>query len=222
MAKAAIVSDGRPWAKIVYDIAKENLPTIIFQEPKVVTETANVLFFPFYSSKIAPQILEAHTCIGFHMTDLPYGRGGSPLQNLIARGFTSTKICAFRMTNEFFDVGPVYLREPMSLHGSAEEIYVRAAYIIGEMIPEVLRKIEAQIEPIPQTGEVVTFRRRTPTQSVIESASLDHVFNHIRMLDAEGYPHAFIECDGLRYEFTNAVRRHDRVEAIVTIREVKP
>ncbi len=35
-----------------------------------------------------------------HMTDVPYGRGGSPLQNLIARGHTSTKLTAMRMTAE--------------------------------------------------------------------------------------------------------------------------
>ena len=29
------------------------------------------------------KIFENFNCIIFHMTDLPYGRGGSPLQNLI-------------------------------------------------------------------------------------------------------------------------------------------
>ena len=56
------------------------------------------------------------------MTDLPFGRGGSPLQNLITRGISKTKISALRC-NEEIDAGPIYLKRPLSLHGSAEEIY---------------------------------------------------------------------------------------------------
>ena len=43
------------------------------------------------------------------MTDLPYGRGGSPLQNLIARGFLETKISAILVEKQL-DAGPVYLK----------------------------------------------------------------------------------------------------------------
>ena len=38
------------------------------------------------------------------MTDLPYGRGGSPLQNLIIRGFESTKISAIEFKMELTQV----------------------------------------------------------------------------------------------------------------------
>ena len=37
------------------------------------------IFFPYWSWKITPEIYEKYQCIGFHITDLPYGRGGSPL-----------------------------------------------------------------------------------------------------------------------------------------------
>ncbi len=56
------------------------------------------------------------------MTDLPYGRGGSPLQNLIQRGHTSTMLTALRC-GAGLDTGDVYLKQPLSLHGSAEEIF---------------------------------------------------------------------------------------------------
>ncbi len=45
------------------------------------------IFFPHWSWIIPSEIYENFKCIVFHMTDLPYGRGGSPLQNLISRGF---------------------------------------------------------------------------------------------------------------------------------------
>ena len=48
------------------------------------------------------------------MTDVPFGRGGSPLQNLISRGIYETKISAFRCVAEM-DAGPVYPKRPFSL-----------------------------------------------------------------------------------------------------------
>ncbi len=46
-------------------------------------------------------------CVVFHMTDLPFGRGGSPLQNLISRGIYKTKISAIKVVKEI-DAGPIY------------------------------------------------------------------------------------------------------------------
>lgn len=44
------------------------------------------------------------------MTDLPYGRGGSPLQNLIVRNHYKTKISEIRVKKEI-DSGPIYLKK---------------------------------------------------------------------------------------------------------------
>ena len=59
----------------------------------------------------------------FHMTDLPYGRGGSPLQNLIKRKHRTTKITAI-LCDDGLDTGDIYLKEDLSLEGSAEEIFL--------------------------------------------------------------------------------------------------
>jgi len=40
------------------------------------------IFFPHWSTHIPSAIYSNFNCIIFHMTDLPYGRGGSPLQIL--------------------------------------------------------------------------------------------------------------------------------------------
>ncbi|UZP66801.1 hypothetical protein N1030_14465 [Desulfovibrio mangrovi] len=148
------------------------------------------------------------------MTDLPFGRGGSPLQNLIQRGFTETKLSALRCTEEV-DAGPVYMKRPLSLHGSAEEIFLRAASIMEEMIVEI---IDTSPQPVPQSGEPTFFERRKPEQSNISKLpSLEALFDHIRMLDAEGYPAAFLETDRFRMEFRKASLRHGKIEADVTI-----
>ncbi len=183
--------------------------------PEALDELApRFVFFPHWSFIIPRSIHEHHECVIFHMTDLPFGRGGSPLQNLIVRGVHETRLSALRCVAEL-DAGPVYLKEPLSLEGAAEEIYLRAGELVKSMIGRLARE---EIEPQPQVGEPVTFRRRTPEESDVAGAeSLPEVFDLIRMLDATGYPHAFLETESLRYEFTRAWRGKDEVVADVRI-----
>lgn len=172
------------------------------------------VFFPHWSHRIDASVFNQFECVIFHMTDLPYGRGGSPLQNLIARGISETKISALRCVEEM-DGGPIYLKKPLSLHGSAEEIYLRASKVIEDMIVEILNE---QPGPVPQEGEPTEFKRRKPEQGNLASVTtLGQAFDLIRMLDAEGYPHAFLEIGPFKLEFTRAAQRTDEVVSDVRI-----
>lgn len=174
------------------------------------------VFVPHWSHRIGPDVYELFECLIFHMTDVPYGRGGSPLQNLIVRGHTETVMSVIRCGAEL-DAGPVYLRRPLSLHGSAEEIYIRADALIEEMIIDILERTP---EPVPQSGEATTFRRRRPEDGALTAGmTLDQVYDQIRMLDADGYPPAFLDVGLLRFEFNRVGRRSGRLEASVTIRK---
>ncbi|NJO53471.1 MAG: methionyl-tRNA formyltransferase [Bacteroidales bacterium] len=168
------------------------------------------VFFPHWSWRVPAEILSSFECVCFHMTDVPFGRGGSPLQNLIVRGFYETKLTALRMVDEM-DAGPVYLKKPLSLDGRAEEIYVRAADLVWEMIGEMCR---TEPVPKPQHGEPVVFPRRRPDQSELPSeADASALYDFIRMLDAPTYPKATIRWGQLRIEFDRAVLNGDVVEA---------
>jgi methionyl-tRNA formyltransferase len=150
------------------------------------------------------------------MTDVPFGRGGSPLQNLIVRGHDETVLSAIRCVSEV-DAGPVYLKRPLDLSGTAEEILRRASSLMYEMIVQIVDE-----EPVPeaQRGEVTEFARRRPEDGNLELApSLDAVYDWIRMLDGNGYPPAFLESGQLRLEFRGAERGPDSVTAKVTIRK---
>jgi methionyl-tRNA formyltransferase len=174
------------------------------------------IFFPHWSRQIPADVFAAFRCVIFHMTDLPYGRGGSPLQNLIVRGHRETRLTALRCVREL-DAGPVYLKRQLALGGSAEEILRRASTIMVEMILEIVR---TEPQPVEQVGDVVTFKRRTPKESdLCAVSSLNAVYDHIRMLDAESYPPAFIACNGLVYEFREAKHHGDSIEARVRIRK---
>jgi methionyl-tRNA formyltransferase len=157
------------------------------------------IFIPHWSTVIPPEIFNRFECIVFHMTDLPFGRGGSPLQNLISRGYEETVLSALRV-EDGIDTGGIYLKKKLMLHGSALEIFLRASHVIKSMIEDLHSK---QIVPVAQEGEVQNFKRRTPAQSSISDlVNVEELYNHIRMLDCEGYPAAFFENEHFRFEFS--------------------
>ena len=188
------------------DLTLENLQKL---NPRYV-------FFPHWSWIIPKEIFENFECIVFHMTDLPYGRGGSPLQNLIARGHTETKISAIRVV-EGLDAGDVYMKKPLSLEGKAEDIFRRLSEATFAMIREI---IKTNPNPIPQEGEVVEFKRRKAEDgNLADITEPKNIYDFIRMLDAEGYPRAFLESGEMKYEFFDAQfdEQTQTVEAKVVI-----
>ena len=217
-----VVASNRPWnagmaenlaARIDWRVEAITSPSDLTAERLAAIEPRYV-FFPHWSHRIPPEVHETFECVIFHMTDLPFGRGGSPLQHLILRGFEETRISALRCIEEL-DAGPVYLKRPLRLHGTAEEIYLRASGVIEDMIVELL---ERQPEPTPQVGEVTVFARRRPDEGDLSAAaSLDEVYDMIRMLDAEGYPPAFVDVGELRFSLRRVTRRVDGLHADVHV-----
>ena len=177
-----------------------------FTSEKLKAIDPEYIFIPHWSHIIPDDIVENYRCIIFHMTDLPFGRGGSPLQNLIVRGFTETKISAIR-AGKGIDAGEIYLKHPLSLYGSAEEIFVRSAKVINIMIRKI---IDENPQPYPQEGTVTTFKRRKAEESDIAPLeTIEHLYDYIRMLDCEGYPNAFAEIGNFRIEFRKAAIKAD-------------
>lgn len=216
-----VVASSKPWHKTgfekirhevsgqwIYVATKEEL------DQAVSVNMPRYIFFMHWNWLVPREIWSNHECVCFHMTDLPYGRGGSPLQNLIMAGLRETKLTALRMVEEI-DAGPVYAKRPMSLEGRAEDIYLRAGELSWEMIRWI---IETAPTPMPQAGEVTRFTRRKPEQSALpQEGSLEHLHDHIRMLDAPTYPLAFIEHGDFRLEFSHADMRGGTLYAQVRI-----
>lgn len=178
------------------------------------------IFFPHWSWIIPREIYENYDCVVFHMTDLPFGRGGSPLQNLIVRGIYKTKISAIKVCADL-DAGPVYMKEPINISkGNADDILKMVSdTVYGKMIPIFLNSSE-RLVPRLQMGEVVTFNRRTPEQSEIpEGLTQRQLYDYIRMLDGEGYPNAFRQFDKKKIYYSDAKIENDIVTAKARIIE---
>ncbi len=218
-----VVATVRPWNIKVFHERISTYPgkwTLITAKEELTVELIERLkpkyvFFPHWNHKIPARILDIAECICFHETKLPYGRGGSPIQNLILRGHKETTITAIRMVEEL-DAGPIYLQKPVSLEGLAEEIFIRISGIVADMVHEI---ISQDITPVPQVGKAEVFKRRNPEQSEIaqDTESINELFDFIRMLDAEGYPKAFIKHGKFRLEFSRPALRYNQIESDVKI-----
>lgn len=176
------------------------------------------IFFPHWSWIIPEYIYGNYNCVVFHMTDLPFGRGGSPLQNLLVRGIYETKISAIKVSAGI-DTGPVYFKETIDIsEGSADEIFRRVSTIIfTKMIPIFLN---GEAIPYKQSGEIVTFRRRIPEQSEIpDNLSPRQLYDFIRMLDGEDYPNAYRNYGDSKMFFTDAQYKDGTVTAKVRLTE---
>lgn len=218
-----VVAGTRPWNRPAFERFVPRRPTgerwWFVSDPDALggvleAQDPRYVFFLHWSALVPASITERWECVCFHMADVPYGRGGSPLQNLVLRGHTDTVLTALRMTDEL-DAGPVYAKRPLSLAGTAEAVYVRATELSLELAGEL---VATNPVPVPQEGEPVVFRRRRPAESELPGdLDLDGVVDFIRMLDADGYPRAFVTQGGLRLELAAAARYADRVEARVVI-----
>ena len=100
---------------------------------------------------------------------------------------------------EAIDAGPVYFKTAFDLrYGTAQQLYEQASKIIFGMMDGI---IQQHPDPHPQKGEPSEFTRRSPRQSELPvGISRRQLYDFIRMLDAEGYPRAFIRVEGRKIE----------------------
>lgn len=182
-----------------YFVTKKN--NLNFKKIKKINP--EIIFFPHWSFKIKKKMYENFTCIGFHSTPLPYGRGGSPIQNMVLRNFNKTKICAFRITSGL-DSGPIYLRENLNLKGDGHEIFER---MYGKII-RMINKLTLHLpEPKPQKGKIIKFKRLSSKNSEIKNKNkLIEFYNIIRALDMRNvaYQNAYVKLKNFRISFKEA------------------
>jgi methionyl-tRNA formyltransferase len=158
------------------------------------------VFCPDWSWIIPEDMLRQHQFIGFHAAPLPAYRGGSPIQHQILDGVRRTRLTAFKMTSEL-DAGDILLQREMSLQGTLRDIWKRIAKLVGPMCLDILER-RYQTTPQAATLEPVLKRRKPEESRIPEGLPTAKLLDFVRMLDMDGYPRAFVEKDGERYEFS--------------------
>jgi methionyl-tRNA formyltransferase len=186
------------------DLILENLERI---NPKYV-------FFAHWNWRVDPEIFETFECIVFHTAPLPYGRGGSPIQNLIIRGVNKAPVCALKMT-DVLDGGPIYDSQKISLDGNINEIFSRIARSVEELIIKICK---ANPTPLPQKGAVVTFQRLSYADNELsQKHTINELYDRIRMVDGGGYKRAYIYFGDHKIEFSEAKIENNELLARIRI-----
>ena len=140
----------------------------------------------------------------------------------------------YQMTEEM-DAGPVYRKGPLSLEGSALDIYTRIAQQAGGMAAWLawMQHEDDRLPPAESQGPLRAgdgndvFHRRRPDQSVLhftvdgrfalggqyEAASASKLYDYIRMLDAPWLEPASLSWPGVRVRLSQAELKDGQVKA---------
>lgn len=128
-----------------------------------------------------------------HESDLPKGKGWSPVTWQILEGKSRIPVTLFEAVDDV-DAGPVYAQGHMELDGTEllSEIKHQQGAITIELILEFVKKYPNVIRK-EQEGQETYYSRRRPEDSElkIDQSILDQ-FNILRVCDNERYPAYFI------------------------------
>ena len=201
-----VIACAQKWFELDQDIINHNRLLFVKDETELTFQRLNqfkpdFIFFPHWNWIVQQEIFENFKCIVFHTAPLPYGRGGSPIQNLILDKFSEAPVCALKMTSDL-DAGPVYAKQTVSLAGSLSQIFERINVVINSLIVQIIKELP---DPVPQVGRVHRYKRRTEQDNQIPAGiEIDEVYDRIRMLDDTSYPNAFLTVGDLKIKLFSA------------------
>lgn len=137
-----------------------------------------------------------------HASDLPKGRGFSPLTWLVIGGRNEIPVCLLEAAKEV-DSGPVVYRDRMILDG--HELIGEMRSRLGALHVEICFRFMAEANPppgAPQSGESTVYPRRRPSDSRMDpDRTIAEQFDLLRTVDNDSYP-AFFDLRGHRYKLT--------------------
>jgi methionyl-tRNA formyltransferase len=151
---------------------KNNIPVFTpknFKEDEEINRlnelNCDVLVVAAYGIILPKEILRIPKfgAINIHASLLPSWRGAAPIQRSILAGDKKTGITIMQM-NECLDAGDIILQKEIEIKekNTAQEIHDRLAQIGGELINNVLKKLERneQIKQTPQDETNVTYAKK--------------------------------------------------------------
>ena len=150
-----------------------------------------------------PEVLaRAQRNLVVHESDLPRGRGMSPLTWQIIEGRSEITVCLLEATDEV-DAGPVIYRDTITFEGHEliDELRERQG---RTTVGLCLRLLSEGAPPAgtEQTGAPSVYPRRTPKDSVLDpEKTIAEQFDLLRTIDNTRYP-AYFELRGHRYRLT--------------------
>jgi methionyl-tRNA formyltransferase len=151
--------------------------------------------------RITPPAVLAHNRrnLVVHASDLPKGRGFSPLTWMVLEGERRIPVCLIEAAEQV-DAGPIVLRDEISFagHELLEELRSSLAASTYKLCRTFLDHAEPP-EGLAQVGESSFYRRRTSKDSRIDPhVTIADQFDLLRTVDNKNWP-AFFDHRGCRY-----------------------
>jgi methionyl-tRNA formyltransferase len=198
-----------------------NTPSDLITFLKSNPNLSNIFFF-HWNWIVPSAIYTAYPCVVIHTSNLPKGRGGSPLQNQIVEGVWQSRVNALKMVGKI-DAGDIYCSEPITLQGSIQDIWWTIMLASEKIIRHMINNPD--LVPTAQlidNDTVQVFKRRNPSQSALEfetAEDLTEIYDHIRMLDGLDYPKANLNIGNFNLEFSRAqlsYENEDKTEVVLS------
>lgn len=162
----------------------------------------DICFYLSYGRIVSCSHLSKHfNNLVVHASDLPKGRGWSPMTWKIIEGDNDIPVTLFE-ASEAVDSGPIYKQEILTFSG--DELLDEMQHLLVKVIfrlcsffvkgyPDIVKSA------IPQQGEPTFYPRRCPEDSQLDIyRPLIDQFNLLRTVDNAKYP-AWFEYKGRRY-----------------------
>ena len=142
--------------------------------------------------------LNTHNIV-IHGSDLPQGKGWSPLSWQILEGKNSIPMTLFEATEEL-DAGKIYIKDSIELTGY--ELLNETQNMLGlktiELAVKFMKNID-NIEGIEQAGISTFYPKRTPVDSELDiNKSIKDQFDLLRICSNDRYP-AFFHINNRKY-----------------------
>jgi len=135
-----------------------------------------------------------------HESDLPLGKGWSPLSWQIVQGASEIPVVLFE-TGEQLDGGPIFIKDRIVFQGNEllPEIRIKQGLKTIELVLKFLNQWP-DITPLMQSGEDSYYRKRTEKDDRLDiKKSIAEQFNHLRIIDNQKYP-AWFEIRGKKFK----------------------
>jgi methionyl-tRNA formyltransferase len=172
----------------------------LFSNHEDISDQYKVVFILSYFKIIPEKFLDEHTHnLVVHESDLPEGKGWSPLSWQILEGKNRIPISLFEAAKDV-DAGDIYLKDEIVLNGDElnEEIHALQSKKTIEMCLSFLENYN-NLKSQQQQGEETFYDRRRPADSELDiEKSIKEQFNLMRIASNEEYP-LFFNINGQKY-----------------------
>jgi len=173
-----------------------------------------ICFFLSYSKIVSKDVLTKHrNNLVVHASDLPKGRGMSPLTWQILEGRKEIAVTLLE-AGEQVDSGMIYDQQRLGFEGHEliDEMRFELGKLTRDMCTHFIMQYPKKLEEgKAQKGEASYYRRRRPADSKVDmNKPLCEQFELLRVVDNQRYP-AWFKHRGVKYKLTVEKTEYEQI-----------